>query len=224
MGVVNYLLDRRTATVHIGSSRHVIGTLRRFFKVTELDEERRTELEAADKITPSPVAAMIADALEFVLASGPKKPVRAHLVLGWDEGMGSVTDFGWDFLPELGYAVRDAAPDEYRLFELRDDRLLYPVDDGRAHELGLLDAQGRLVRRGQPVITECENVRPFLDRYVDADCTFSSGVKKTLLTAIQDRNLPPVEWYLGKKPREVVRYPPERPETPLSGKVSSPRP
>ena len=124
MGVVKYLLDRRTVTVRIGDSRQAIGTLRRFFKITELDEERNAELEAADGIRPSPVAAMIMDESEFALASDPTTPVRSHLVLGWDEGMGSVTDFGWDFLPELGYAVRDPASGEYTLFELRNDRLL----------------------------------------------------------------------------------------------------
>jgi len=211
MGVVKYLLDRRTVTVRIGDSRQAIGTLRRFFKITELDEERNAELEAADGIRPSPVAAMIMDESEFALASDPTTPVRSHLVLGWDEGMGSVTDFGWDFLPELGYAVRDPASGEYTLFELRNDRLLYPVDDGRARELGLLDQEGHPVRHGQPVITECENVRPFLDKYADADCTLSTGVKETLLTVIDDGKLPPAEWYIGRKPREVGCYPPGSP-------------
>ncbi len=51
--------------------------------------------------------------------------------LGWDEGRGSVTDFGWDHLPQLGYAVRNPATQEYVLFELRDE-LLYPIDATRA--------------------------------------------------------------------------------------------
>ena len=212
MGVNTFLLDRRTAVLVIGGSRQTVGTLRRFFKLTELDleEGRAAELDAAARITPSPAAAMIMDITELPLADRPGKPVAAHLVLGWDEGRGSVTDFGWDYLPQLGYAVRNAATQEYVLFELRDE-LLYPIDATRALDLGLLDAHGRLIRRGQPVITGCENVRPFLDRYADADCILSSGATETLMTTIEGGRLPPAEWFIGKTPREVAKYPPERP-------------
>ena len=111
MGVNTFLLDRRTAVLVIGGSRQTVGTLRSFFKLTELDlgEGRVAELEAAARITPSPTAAMIMGLTELPLADKPGKPVAAHLVLGWDEGRGSVTDFGWDYLPQLGYAVRNAA-------------------------------------------------------------------------------------------------------------------
>jgi hypothetical protein len=210
MGVNTFLLDRRTARLLIGGSSQTVGTLRRFFKLTELDEERAAELDAAAGITPSPAAAMIIDITELPLAAEPAKPVPGHLVLGWDEGRGSVTDFGWDYLPRLGYAVRNAATQEYVLFELRDN-LLYPIDANRALDLGLLDAQGHLIRRGQPVITGCENVRHFLDRYADADCTLSSGITERMMTVIEGGTLPPAEWFIGKTPREVAKYSPERP-------------
>jgi hypothetical protein len=209
MGVNSFLLDRRTARLLIGGSSQTVGTLRRFFKLTELDEERAAELDAAARITPSPAAAMLMDITELPLADEPAKPLAAHLVLGWDEGRGSVTDFGWDHLPQLGYAVRNPATQEYVLFELRDE-LLYPIDERRALDLSLLDKQGNLICRGQPVITGCENVRPFLDRYADADCTLSSGSKVTLMTAIEGGELPPAEWFVGKKPMQVERYPSQR--------------
>jgi hypothetical protein len=211
MGVNTFLLDRRTATVLIGGSSHTVGTLRRFFKLTELDEERAAELDAAAGITPSPAAAMIMDITELPLADEPAKLVAAHLVLGWDEGRGSVTDFGWDYLPQLGYAVRNAATQEYVLFELREG-LLYSIEAKRSFNLGLLDADSHLIRRGQPVITGCENVRPFLDRYADADCTLSTGVMEKLMTVLEGTALPPPEWFVGKTPREVAKYPPDRPD------------
>jgi hypothetical protein len=209
MGVNIFLLDRRTVTLLIGTTKQVVGTLRPFFKLTELDDDRADERNAAARITPSPAAALVVDISEMPLAGEPDKPVATHLVLGWDEGRGSVTDLGWDYLPQLGYAVRNAATQQYVLFEPRN-RLLYPIDTNRALELGLIDGNGRLIRRGQPVITGCDNVRPFLDRYADADCTLSSGATETLMTTIEGGNLPPAEWFIGKTPREVAKYPSER--------------
>ena len=83
------------------------------------------------------------------------------LVLGWDEGRGSVTDFGWDYLPRLGYAVRDPAGGSYTLQEERAG-LLHVIDDRRPRELDLLAAGGELIRRGQPRITMCRSVRPYI--------------------------------------------------------------
>jgi hypothetical protein len=94
------------------------------------------------------------DITELPLASAPHRTVAAHLVLGWDEGRGSVTDFGWDNLPRLGYGVRDAAGGLYTLPEERAG-LLLAIDDRRARELDLLGADGGLVRHGQPRITIC---------------------------------------------------------------------
>ena len=71
MGVNTFLLDRRTATVRIGERRHTVGTLRRFFELTELDEERAAERDAAAGITPSPVAALIMDISKLPLADEP---------------------------------------------------------------------------------------------------------------------------------------------------------
>lgn len=213
MGVNTFLLDRRTVTLMVGGTRQTVGTLRRFFKLTELDEEREAELAAAERDTHSPAAALNMDVCEIPLAAEPRKPIAAHLVLGWDEGRGSVTDFGWDYLPQLGYAVRDPTNHTFTLYEMRD-HLLHPVDAARARELNLLDAADHLVRHGQPRITGCENVRPYLDKYADADCTLSTGDKETLLTAVEGSELPPAEWFVGKRPMDVQRYPPYPTPTP----------
>jgi hypothetical protein len=95
------------------------------------------------------------------------------------------------------------------------DHLLHPIDAARARELDLLDHNDQLVRHGQPRITGCENVRSsFLDKYADADCTLSTGAKETLMTTIEGSELPPAEWFLGKRPMDVRRYPTDPPPTP----------
>jgi hypothetical protein len=105
--------------------------------------------------------------------------------------------------------VRDPDSGIFALHERRDGALHW-LDHDRAVELGLIGPDGQLVRRGQPVITGCENVRPFLDKYADADCTLSTGNKETLMTAIKDGKLPPAEWFVGKTPMQIKKYPPER--------------
>lgn len=214
MGVNTFILDRRTVSVLIGGRRQKVATLRRYFKITELDASRTTELKAAERIKPSPAAAMVMDVLEIPLATAPEKPIAAYLVLGWEEGRGSVTDFGWDFLPELGYAVRDPETHEYALFELRDG-VLYSIEASRAAALGLTDNQGLLVRRGQPIITDCGNVRPYIDGYANADCTLSTGARTNLITAIEGNNMPTPEWFIGKTPRQVAEYKADRPSPAL---------
>jgi hypothetical protein len=156
MGVNTFLLDRRTAILSIGGSRQTVGTLRRSFKLTELDAERSAEREAAANITPSPVAVLLMDISELALAADPGKPITSHLVLGWDEGRGSVTDFGWDYLPRLGYAVRNPVTSEYTLYE-ECDGLLHGIDASRARELGILDGHGALIPHGQPHIIQCKS-------------------------------------------------------------------
>ena len=47
MGVQIYLLDRRTVTLLVGNHSQKIGTLRRSWKVTEIDGDRAAEIEAA---------------------------------------------------------------------------------------------------------------------------------------------------------------------------------
>lgn len=205
MGVNTFLLDRRTTTLMVGGTKQTVGTLRRFFKLTELNDERAAEVEAAERNTHSPAAAMLMDIYEMPLATEPEKPISVHLVLGWDEGRGSVTDFGWDYLPQLGYAVRDPATHAYTLFEERDS-LLHPIDGTRARELDLLDSMGRLVRHGQPRITECRGVKPYISGYAEADCTLETGRDDKLLTATAESQLPPATWFVGKRPMDVRRY------------------
>jgi hypothetical protein len=173
MGVNTFLLDRRIVTLLIGANRQTVGTLRRFFQITELDDERAAELDAAARIRPSPAAVLVMDITELPLAGEPDKPAAAHLVLGWDEGRGSVTDFGWDYLPGLGYAVRDPVAGNYILHEERAG-VLHTIDAARARTLLLLGQDGELIRRGQPRITTCRSVRPYIPGYAEADCTFDS--------------------------------------------------
>ena len=205
MGVNIFLLDRRTATLVIGGRTQTIGTLRRFFKVTELDPKRASELDVAARITPSPVAALVIDITELSLASAPDALVPAHLVLGWDEGRGSVTDFRWDFLPRLGYAVRNPETGVYVLHQDREG-ILYPIGPERALELGLVDTAGRTVRHGQPRITSCHSVSRYIAGYAEVACTFDNGTSERLLVAIADSRLPPSEWLVGKRPMDVECY------------------
>ncbi len=209
MGVNTYLLDRRPIPLLIGDTRHTVGALRRYFKVTELDDERAAELNAAACIRPSPVAAMIMDITELPIAGERDKPVAAHLVLGWDDGRGSVTDFDWDYLPILGYGVRNPENGAFTLYEERAGTL-YQLDQKRAGELGLVGPEGHLARRGQPTISECRSVRPYIAGYAEADCTFDDGRKLKLLVALADAALPEPAWLIGKKPFQAVRYPPDR--------------
>lgn len=205
MGVNTFLLDRRTVTLEVGGTKQTVGTLRRFFKLTELDDERAAELEAAACTTPSPAAVLLMDVSEIPLAAEPGRPIAAHLVLGWDDGRGSVTDFGWDYLPQLGYAVRDPSTHAYTLYEERD-RLLHPIDATRAREIDLLDSAGRLVRHGQPHITACRRVKPYIKGYAEADCTLETGTVEKLLTVTAGDELPPESWFVGKRPMDVRHY------------------
>lgn len=213
MGVNIFILDRRPVKLAIVGITQNIGSLRRFWKITELDDERAGELSASEAMVagkPSPKAVMVADVVEMPLGSASGAEVAAHLVIGWDEGRTRVTDMGWDFLPVLGYAIRDPESGKFVLHEERDG-VLYQLDSERALELGLTGSDGKLLKHEQPVITECENVRPFLDKYADADCTLSTGGKKTLMTAIEAGELPPAEWFIGKKPMQIQKYPPTTP-------------
>ena len=205
MGINTFLVDRRTVTLVVGGEKQTVGTLRRFFKLTELDDERRAEMETAERNTHSPIAVMLAEVHEARLATSPDTIVNAHVVIGWDEGRGSVTDFKWDFLPVLGYAIRDPASAQFLLYEDRDG-LLYAIDKRRAHDLGLIDQNGKMKRHGQPVITAAENVRPFLDKYSDADCVLSNGKTENFLTEIESGHLPPADWFVGKRPMDIMKF------------------
>jgi hypothetical protein len=205
MGVNIFLLDRRSVPLLVGGTRQSVGTLRRFFKLTELNEERAAEIEAATRNGASPAAALLIDVHEIPLASAPSHPMAAHLVLGWDEGRGSVTDFGWDHLPRLGYALRDPATQAYILYEERDG-VLHEIDAMRARQLGVLDTAGNLIRHGQPRIAKCRSVRTYFKGYAEADCTLETGADDKLLTETELGELPPLEWFVGKRPMDVRRY------------------
>lgn len=205
MGVNIFILDRRRAQLAVAGVVQDVGSLRRFWKITELDEDRAGELSASEAIVagmPSPKAVMVADVVEMPLSSASGTEVAAHQVIGWDDGRTRVTDMGWDFLPVLGYAVRDPESGIFALHEERDGAL-HRLESERAIELGLVGPDGKLLKHEQPVITACENIRPFLDKYADADCTLSKDGKKTLMTRIEGGELPPAEWFIGKKPMQI---------------------
>jgi hypothetical protein len=209
MGVQIYVLDRRPVTLLVDGAAEKIGTARSFWKVTEMDKERGAEIDAVKaslRGKPAPVAVMIAAVSELPLASAPGRDIAAHLVLGWDEDRASVTDFAWDYLPVLGYAVKTADAADYTLHEERDG-LLHHMTKSRALELGILDAAGELVRRGQPSIIECRAVKPYISVYAEADCLLSDGRAVEILTSIEAGNLPAPAWYAGKRPADVAAFP-----------------
>jgi hypothetical protein len=208
LGVQIYLLDRRTVTLLVGNHSHKIGTLRRSWKVTEIDGDRAAEIEAAKANIAgegAPPAVMVADVAEIPLAIEPSRPVAAHLVIGWDADRSSVTDFAWDYLPALGYAVRSTSSAEHALHEERAG-VLHPMTTSRAIELGILDDAGKFQRRGQPSITKCRSVRPYISSYAQADCTLSNGQIAEILTSVESEMLPDSTWYVGKRPADVAHY------------------
>jgi hypothetical protein len=204
MGVSIYILDRRRTEISVGGAVCVVGTLRRFWKITEMNAERSAELSAAAAhAIPSPPAVLSAESVERSL-SADGSIIKAHLLIGWDEGRTSVTDAGWDYLPTLGYAVRDAAG-QFVLHEERDTGLA-PVERKRALELNLIDANDQFVRHGQPVISECRDVRPFIQGYGEADCTLEGGERRQLLFGVTGGKMPPPTWLIGRTPREISEY------------------
>jgi hypothetical protein len=213
MGVNIYILDRRPARLSVGGVEQSVGSLRRFWKITEVDDERSRELdtaEAAAGAIASPPAAMLADVYDMTLGSENNAPVKAHLVIGWDKGRTRVTDMGWDYLPTLGYGVRDRDSGTFVLHEEREGGL-FPISRERAAEIGLIDPEGQMVRHGQPAIIECRSVVPFLNDYADADCTLEGGKAGKLLIGISNGELPDPSWLVGKRPMDVERYVPTRP-------------
>jgi hypothetical protein len=205
MGVLTFILERRTATLEVGHTKHSVGTLRTFVKVTELSDTLSAELDAAALIRPSPVAAMVVAMSDLALASDPDQKISAHRVIGWDDGRGSVTDLGWDYLPQLGFAILDGATGAFVLHR-EADGLLHPFTVREALGLGILDGQGRLIRRGQPRITECRSVLPYIDGYAMAGCSFDNGRGDELIVATPRGCMPPPEWFVGKRPMDVGSY------------------
>jgi hypothetical protein len=212
VGVNIFILDRRPATLSVAGVTQNVGSLRRFWKITEIDEERAGELSASETAAsamPSPKAAMVADIVEMPCGESGVE-VKAHEVIGWDEGRTRVTDMGWDYLPVLGYAVRNRDNGVFVLHERRNG-VLYPLDRDRTVELGLTGPDGQLVRRGQPVISECRSVRLYIPGYAEADCTFDNGRKEKLLIGIGHGSLPEATWITGKTPAQLEQHLPARP-------------
>jgi hypothetical protein len=208
MGVDLFLLDRRKVTLSVGGIQARIGTLRYFCKSTCVDEGRAALLDAAEaSVNPktAPRAVMLEEGDE-ARSTETYRPVTSHLVLGWDADRAYISDWEWDYLPVLGYAVRHPDSNKYTLCEKRGG-MLHPIDFAKGEELGILSPDGRLVRRGQPVITECRSVQPYIKLYAEADCTLSDGRKVELFTPIQTVELPDASWYVGKRPIDVKRYP-----------------
>jgi hypothetical protein len=224
MGVNIFILHHTPVRLFVGGATQNVGSLRRFWKITEMDAARSDELdasEAAASAVSSLRAAILADVEEIPLGSEAGIKVRAHLVIGWDEGRTSVTDMGWDYLPVLGYAVRNPDDGTFVLHEERDGAL-YRLDRPRAVGLGLIGPDGRLAPHGQPVIAECRSVRPYIAGYAEADCTFDNGRREMLLIAVDPDTLPEPAWLAGKKPMQVTHYPPARPASSPSTVRNSP--
>jgi hypothetical protein len=205
MGVQLYLLDRRQTSLIIAGTRHLIGTLRRSWKLTEINVERAAEIDAARESLKSvdlPAAAMVAEVTEIPLLGAHQNPVAAHMVVGWEPNRYSVTDMAWDFLPILGYAVRSSATAEFVLHEKQEGGLVL-MKESRALELSVLDGAGRLSKSGQPLVIECLVVKPLTKSYVIAHCKLADGRTAELVTELSSDYLPPPAWYVGKRPAET---------------------
>jgi len=186
MGVNVFILDRRPSRLTVAGAIQDAGSLRRSWKLTELDEKRSSRLAASEALAagmPSLRVAILADVSEMPLGTASSVPVKAHLVIGWDDGRTRVTDLGWDYLPVLGYAVRDPESGVFVLHEERD-HALHRLDRERAVELGLVGPDGQLVPHGQPLISECRSVRPYIFGFAEADCTFADGRQEKLLIKV----------------------------------------
>ena len=205
MGVQLYILDRRQTPLVIGGTRHLIGTLRRSWKLTEIDADRAAEISAVEeglKGNDSPDAAMVAEVVELPILGAPGQPVAAHVVIGWEANRYSVIDMAWDFLPVLGFAVRSPGRDDFVLHEEREGGLV-PMTGARAVELSVLDEAGRLMRHGPPPIAKCLAVKPLVASHVIATCELADGRSAELVTELTSGSLPPMDWYVGKLPAET---------------------
>ena len=205
MGVMIHILEGRTVKLDVAGNLQKVGTLRLLGKVTELDDPRAAELLKRAKLIPSPLAVLIAEAVDLPLALG--QSVSAHPVIGWDKERGSVTDLGWDYLPILGYAVRDTERDVFVLYELQDGSLRW-IGADRANELGLL-ADGVLVRHGQPSISACLGVKPYISNFAEADCVLADGRRERLFVRIAGSTSPDPAWLVGRRPMDVETYLPD---------------
>jgi hypothetical protein len=213
MGVQLYLLDRRTVTLNVGGHRFEVGTLRRSWKVTELGRARADNLaEASQKLVgiKKPKAVLVADVAEMALASNMEQTVSAHVVLGWDADRLEVSDFRWDYLPVLGYAIRNQRQDEYILHEIINNTLIY-LSEKKAIESGILGRTCVMNRRGQPTIEQCLSVKPFVSNYFQANCVLSDGQTTEILTFVGSGGPPKQQWYAGKRPVDVGTYPGNEP-------------
>jgi hypothetical protein len=137
VGVNIFILDRRRAKLDVAGVVVSVGLLRRFWKITELDEKRADELardEHAALAQSSPHAAIVVDVMEFQQHGST---VRAHQVIGWEPGRAKVTDMGWDYLPAIGFAVRNPDTDVFVLHEEVGSELI-PLTRDRALATGLM--------------------------------------------------------------------------------------
>jgi hypothetical protein len=117
----------------------------------------------------------------------------------------TVTDLDWDYLPILGYAVRNIALSNYTLCEDMSGTL-QGIEADRAVQLGILNTSGQLIRNGQPSIVACEAIRIFISTYVQADCMLSDGRSVEVLTFIGSGLPPQKGWYIGKRPAEAANF------------------
>jgi hypothetical protein len=174
-----------------------------------MNSERESELDVAKAAITgrdAPPSVMIADVVEIHSADEQQSSLAsAHIVLGWDADRFVVTDWNWDYLPILGYAIRDTSSSSYVLHELYDGKL-HKITQERALQLGILDESGNLRRQGQPQISTCAIVEPYLSMYAQAKCTLSDGRETELLTRIEGNRLPDTGWYVGKRPADVGNY------------------
>ena len=207
MGVNIYALGRRYVRLTIEGLDFEVGSLKLVSKLTEVDTEGLEELKLAEKDRSgrvAPYAALVSDPSIFPIFNTSAEPAtaKAHLVIGWEADRFQVTDLEWDFLPVIGYGVWNSASDTYALHEMTEG-VLWPMTRFRADSIGIIDEQGQLIRRGQPLIEECRMIRVVFPGYIEACCKLSNNLERKLFARVDGADLPTPEWFVGKRPSEV---------------------
>lgn len=147
MGVRTFVLERGAMQIVVGGTVHPAGILRDIGKPSHQ------------------TAAALTKAARAWPAGKPMPPVAlANMgggvfeVIAWEKGMTSTNDYDWNELRQLGQAMRQDPAEQPVL--LGEDGLA-PMSLDEARRLGILTADGTLVRGRMPriVSAECETIR-----------------------------------------------------------------
>jgi hypothetical protein len=212
MGIQLYLLGSRKTSFFIEDHSFQIGTLKRFYKSSEITPYRESQMAAVAaqvKAKPAPKAVMMESADEspyhLRLKSAPTRPANAHLLLGWERDRSSISDYKWDYLPVLGYLVESPTTGWLELYD-ENDGYLQLTSYKSAIKNGILNKAGQMDYFSQPGISKCLSLTGIGADHVTADCLLDNGELESLIVKVRNDNRPPLDWFSGKKPSQVVHY------------------